>query len=121
MSDQLERYFAAAFGCAITAMWAAAGFGPALACLAVAAACYGGAVLVQRGSLGQLLKRSRSAGSRLAAAQSRQAAQRAGASTRRPMRTQAKRPPARPRPKPRHERAADPVEPMLLGSGPYGW
>lgn len=121
MSDQLERYFAAALGCAITAMWAAAGFGPALACLAVAAAAYGATVLVQHGSLGQFVKSSRSAGSRLAAAQTRQRAQRAETSTRRPIRTAARRPPARTMPEPSSERAPDPVEPMLSGSGPYGW
>jgi hypothetical protein len=123
MSDQLERYFAAALGCAITAMWATAGVGPALACLAVAAASYGAAALVQLGALRKLLKGSTSAGSRLAAAQTRQRAQRAEraeASARRPMGT-ARRPPDRPRAAPRFERAPDPVEPMLSRSGPYGW
>ena len=48
LSEQLQRYFASGLGCAIAAIWATAGFGAALASLAVAAASYAAVSLAQR-------------------------------------------------------------------------
>jgi uncharacterized protein (DUF58 family) len=48
MSEQIQRYFAAALGCVIATTWAAAGFGAALAGLIAAAVAYGTVVFAQR-------------------------------------------------------------------------
>ena len=48
LSEQLQRYFASGLGCAISAIWATAGFGAALASLAVAAASYASVSFAQR-------------------------------------------------------------------------
>jgi hypothetical protein len=120
MSDQLERYFAATLGCAITAMWAAAGFGVALACLAVALASYAAATLLQRGSLGQLLRRSRSAPGRIAESSSRRRAGRSVPPRKRPAKAATRRPPATRASQPDFEHDLD-SPPVLSGPGPYGW
>jgi hypothetical protein len=48
MSEQLQRYAAAAAGGAIAVVWATAGIDTALACVLAAAASYGAAVFLQR-------------------------------------------------------------------------
>jgi hypothetical protein len=55
MSEQLQRYFAAGTGLALTGIWATSGVLAALVSAIVAAAAYGGTVFAQRRSLGQLL------------------------------------------------------------------
>jgi hypothetical protein len=122
MSDQLARYFAATLGCAITAMWAAAGVGPALACLAVALASYAAAALVQRGSIGRLLRHSRDASGRIAKTpSSRGRARPSGPPRKRPARTPTRRPPPKRAAQPGLDYELDSAEPVLSGPGPYGW
>ena len=122
MSDQLARYFAAILGCAITAVWAAAGFGPALACLAVALASYAAVALVQRGSLGRLLRQSRDTPGRIAKTSSSRG--RARSSVPRPKRragTTTRRPPPKRLAQPSLDYELESAEPVLSGPGPYGW
>jgi hypothetical protein len=122
MSDQLARYFAATLGCAITAMWAAAGFGPALACLAVALASYAAAALVQRGSLGRLLRQSKDASGRIAkTSSSRRRTRPSGPPPKRSARTTTRRQPQRREVQPSLDYELDSAEPVLSGPGPYGW
>jgi hypothetical protein len=122
MSDQLARYFAATLGCAITAVWAAAGFGPAFACLAVALASYAAAALVQRGSLGRLLRQSKDASGRIAkTSSSRRRTRPSQPPPRRPSQAATRRQPARRVSQPSLDRELDSAEPVLSGPGPYGW
>jgi hypothetical protein len=121
MSYQLERYFAATLGCAITAMWAAAGFGLAFACLAVALASYGVVALVQCGSLRHLFRRSSGAPARSAGASGRRRVPGSEAGRRRPVKAAARRSSPRRMPESVLEHELDPAEPVLTGPGPYGW
>src|SRR3974390_192825 len=122
MSDQLARYFAATLGCAITAIWTAAGFGPALACLAVALASYAATALVHRGSLGRLLRQSNDASGRIAETPSgRRRARPSAPPRKRRARTPTRRPLPRRAGKPSLDYELDSAEPVLSGRGPYGW
>jgi hypothetical protein len=121
MSDQLDRYFAATLGCAVTAMWAAAGFGPAFACLAVAVAAYGAVALVQRGSLRHLFRRSSGAPARIAAASGRRRVYSGEPRRRRPAKAAPRRPSPRRVSEPEREHELDQAEAVLTGPGPYGW
>jgi hypothetical protein len=120
MSDQLDRYFAATLGCAVTAMWAAAGFGPAFACLAVALAAYGAVALVQRGSLRHLFRRSSGAPARIPAASGRRRVHASEPRRRRPAKAAPRASPRRVS-EPELEHELDQAEPVLIGPGPYGW
>jgi hypothetical protein len=54
--QKLERYFVASVGVALAAVWSLAGFTSALTCLAAGAACYGAAIVSQRGMLRRLVE-----------------------------------------------------------------
>jgi hypothetical protein len=73
LEQKLERYFVASGGAGFAAVWSLAGFTSALVCLVAGAACFGAAIVYQRGLLRRFIEAARER-------QTRQAAKRPAAS-----------------------------------------
>lgn len=99
MQRQLHGYFAAALGWAVAATWLTTGFVATLVCLAVAAASYGAALLVQGNRSTRSTRSTRA--------------------TRRPSRSA--KPPARRRPDVVLERELAQGDSQPSATGSYGW
>ena len=120
MCEQLQRYFAALVGCAITATWVAAGFGAALAAVIVSAAAYGAVALSQRRSLLES-RRGRTVARTHVAAARRPAPDPARRSGRRARPAAPHRRPSPAREWPVFDLDEEPDEPSISAAGRYGW
>jgi drug/metabolite transporter (DMT)-like permease len=65
VAEQLQRYFVAAIGFAVAALWSFAGSASGLTCLLVAGVCYGVTAIFQRGLLGRIVETAKQEHTRL--------------------------------------------------------
>jgi hypothetical protein len=77
VAEQLQRYFVAAIGFAVAALWSFAGSASGLTCLLVAGVCYGVTAIFQRGLLGRIVETAKQEHTRLRSSPSAARARRA--------------------------------------------